>query len=158
MAKSRAEERDNYGKNSELAFDDASLLHISALVGIDLGCSIEMIDKNTEIINKMEVARRELYFQNIKREKSGKSGEECEENDKSEKDVPVYINTGDITLEELCSDYEHSDVDIEEQQMKKLRGMFSGGKIGRKRSPALDCVKQSLGIGVLRRRKKDKRF
>ena len=69
MAKSRAEERDNYGKNSELVIADASLLHIGSLVGIDLGCSIEMIDKNIDIINKMEIARRELYFQNIKREK-----------------------------------------------------------------------------------------
>nr|XP_020184312.1 golgin subfamily A member 6-like protein 22 [Aegilops tauschii subsp. strangulata] len=67
MAKIRAEERDNYGKNSDLVPTDASLLHISSLVGIDLGCSIEMIDKNLEIINKMEIARRELYLQNIKK-------------------------------------------------------------------------------------------
>ena len=122
-----------------------------------MGCSIEMIDKNIEIINRMEIARRELYFQNIKREESGKTGEECKEEGDNKKEVPTYINTGDITLEELCSDYDHSDVDIEEQQMKKLRGMFSGGKSGRKRSPALDCVKQSVGIGVLQIRRKGRR-
>ena len=74
--------------------------------------------------------------------------------EKDKEDNPVHINTGDVDIDGLCSDLEHSDVDIEEQQYKKLRGVFSGKKSGKISSPALDCVKQTIGIGVLRRRKK----
>ena len=122
------------------------------MVGIDLGCSIDMIDKKLDIINKMEKARRDIYFQNIKREKKDeekKSGEIVEEC----RDTPVYINNGDVDIDGLCTDLDHSDAEIEEQQYKNLKGMFSGKKGGKKSSPALSCVKQSIGIGVLRRKK-----
>ena len=55
----------SYGKNLDLNCANPSLLHLSSLVGIDLGCSIDMIDKNLEIIRKMEIPRREIYFQNL---------------------------------------------------------------------------------------------
>ena len=68
MAKIRAEERDNYGKDSVPEFVNPSLLQISSMVGIDLGCSIDLIEKNIDIINKMDKARIEIYFQSVKRE------------------------------------------------------------------------------------------
>ena len=74
MAKIRAEERDNYGKDSISEFANPSLLEISSMVGIDLGCSIDMIEKNVDIINKMEKARKEIYFQSIKRESTEEVG------------------------------------------------------------------------------------
>ena len=39
-----------------------------------------------------------------------------------------YINTGDVDVDEICSDLEHSDADIVEKEFKKLRGMFSEKK------------------------------
>ena len=152
MAKIRAEERDNYGKDSVFEFANPSLLQISSMVGIDLGCSVDMIAKNVDIINKMERARREIYFQSVKRENIDEVGETKREMEEGS-DTPVYINTGDMNVDELCSDLEHSDADIEEQQYKNLKGFFSGRKGARKSSPALSCVKQSVGIGVLRRKK-----
>lgn len=65
MAKIRAEERDNYGMASDPNIPNPSLLHMSSLVGIELGCSIDMIDKNIEAIRKMEIARKEFYLNNI---------------------------------------------------------------------------------------------
>lgn len=57
----RGEERYNYGKNADPYAVNSSLLHMTSLVGIDLGCSIEMIDKNMKVIQKMEIARKEFY-------------------------------------------------------------------------------------------------
>lgn len=54
LAKIRAEERDNYGKTPNPNTPNPSLLHMTSLVGIDNGCSIDMIDKNVEAIRKME--------------------------------------------------------------------------------------------------------
>ena len=74
MAKIRAEEIDNYGKNLDAEFAESSLLRISSVVGIDSGCSIDMIDRNLDIIKKMEMARKEMYFQNIQNDKARGGG------------------------------------------------------------------------------------
>lgn len=55
LPKIRAEEIDNYGKSVNPSTSNPSLLHMTSLVGIDLGCSIEMIDKNIEVIQKWKL-------------------------------------------------------------------------------------------------------
>lgn len=116
-----------------------SLLHISSLVGIDLRCSIDMVDKNLETIRKMEIARREIYFQNIAGKRKEEEGIKYMES--KSYNTPVHINTGDVNVAELCSDIEHSDAEMEEQQYLKLRAIFTGRKSNKICSPALSCVK-----------------
>ena len=47
-------------------------------------------------------------------------------------DTPVYINTGDVDFDGLCSDLEHSDAEIEEQQYKFLKDCSLGKKEAKK--------------------------
>lgn len=59
LAKSRVEARDNYGNNTDPSTsENDSLMHMTSLIGIDPGCSIEMIDKNIAMIQKMEKVRK----------------------------------------------------------------------------------------------------
>lgn len=58
LGKIRAEERDNYGKTPDPTTTNPSLLHMTSLVGIDLGYD----RKNIEVIQKMEVARRSSTY------------------------------------------------------------------------------------------------
>lgn len=38
---------------------------MSDMVGIDIGCSIEMVERNIDIIHKMEQPRKDFFIQNI---------------------------------------------------------------------------------------------
>ena len=152
IAKLRAEERDNYGMSTYPNVVNPSFLHISSLIGIDLGCSIEMVEKNLEAINKMEIARRELYLQNIKKERE--MGVKNDETQRNPPDTPVLIDTGDLTIEELCSDLENSDADMEEEHYKHLRAIFSGRKNRKEGSPAMSGGKQSIEVAVLKKGRK----
>lgn len=51
LAKKRAADKNDYGNlsNSPPDNDKSSLLHMSDMVGSDLGCSIEMVEHNLEI-------------------------------------------------------------------------------------------------------------
>ena len=52
--------------------------------------------------------------------------------------TPVHIDTGDVGLDDICLDLEHSDAELEEHQFVKLRNMFSGKK-GRKNRISHQC-------------------
>lgn len=51
------------------ADSEPSLLHMPDLVGIDLGCSIDMVEHNLDVINKMEQSKKDFYFYNINNRK-----------------------------------------------------------------------------------------
>ena len=59
------------------------------MVGIDLGCSIYMIDKNLDIIKKLEEARRDMYFQNIKTKNDGEK-KRIDKREEEIVDIPVH--------------------------------------------------------------------
>ena len=43
-------------------------------------------------------------------------------------DTPVYINTGDVDIDGLCSDLDHSDAEIQMDHfshLKKLKTLFN---------------------------------
>lgn len=62
LAKIRAEERNNYGSLADPTSSNASLLRMTSLVGVDLGCSIDMIDRNIEIIKKNGTSQKRLLL------------------------------------------------------------------------------------------------
>lgn len=72
---------------------------------MDLGCSTEMIDHNLDIIQKMEQARKDFFFRDIanKEKKRGKY----------KMGSPGPIDTGDVALNELYSDDEHANTELE---------------------------------------------
>ena len=51
---------------------------------------------------------------------------------KEEKVTLVHTNAREVDIYEICSDSEHVDAEIEDQQYIKLRGLFSGKKSGKK--------------------------
>lgn len=71
--------------------------------------------------------------------------------------TPVQIEAGDAILEGLCSDWEHSDAELEEEKFEKVRKKISGGKMNRDSSPIMNYVKHSVSIGPLKRRGRRKK-
>lgn len=68
VAKERAPAKDNYGMDTDPSSSIVSLLHMSALVEVDFGkygCSIEIVDRNLDIIKKMKQVRKDFFLQNI---------------------------------------------------------------------------------------------
>lgn len=102
LAKERAAAKDDYGMNFELSSHNSSLLFMADKIGVDLGCSIGMINQNLDIIAKMEQSRKDFYFQNIANKPK-----------KDEDKKTNLIDTGEVSLKELCSNEDHSDAEIE---------------------------------------------
>lgn len=117
MAKGRAAERDNYGNDSDSSNSNASLLKLCALVGINLGCSIDMVEHNLDIIKNMEQSRKDFFQQNI-----------ASKNNIHEPSSPGTIDIGDADLKDLCSENEHFDAELEEDYFDHLKNIFSSGK------------------------------
>ena len=131
LAKERAAAKDNYGNSDDLDVFNSSNISLAAMasmVGIDLGCSIEMIETNLDIMRDLEQARVDIIKNNLKHH----GGE-------MEPSSSVHIDTGDAELEELCSDQEN---DIENDlDFNELRQIFSAKKKWVSSSSALGCVK-----------------
>lgn len=60
--------KDNCGNRLDPNCPNASLLHLTCLVGIDHGCSIDMVEHNVDMTKKMKHARVDLF------QKNGESG------------------------------------------------------------------------------------
>ena len=87
-------------------------------MGIDLGCALDMVNQNLDLISNMEQARRDLYLQSIKNK----------EERKGEGSSPSLIDIGDVELEDLCSEGDNSEGDIEIEHYDKLKKIFSSNK------------------------------
>lgn len=62
LAKEWAAAKNNYGESSLDDFpNNNSLMHLTSLVGIGLGCSIETIEHNLDIIRQLEIARKNIF-------------------------------------------------------------------------------------------------
>lgn len=146
LAKERAADKDNYGKNELLSAERISLFDMSSRVGIDLGCSIEMINQNIDLVASMEQARRDIYLQSLNIQKNI-----------DEPSSSNQIDIGDAVLEELCSDQDHSDVEMEMDYYDNLKKIFSSNKKVRGGSPTNSCGKHTISIGGLARRKYKKK-
>ena len=92
---------------------------MASMVGIDLGCSIDMVDNNLEIMRNLEQARQDMMRQNL--------NDSVQEMTHSS---PVHIDTGDADLEEFCSDTESENFDNTEVCFDDLRQIFSAKKNG----------------------------
>ena len=103
LAKERAADKDNYGKSSTISDERVYLFKMVKNVCVELGCTIDLVNQNLELISNMEQARRNLYLQNIK-------NQEEEERTKSS---PSPIDIGDAVLEDLCLGDDHSDAELE---------------------------------------------
>lgn len=117
LAKERVAAKDDYGINYELSAHNFSLLFMADRIGIDLGCSIGLINQNLDIIAKMEQSRKDFYIQNI-----------ANKGKKEEDQKTSLIDTGDVDLKELCSDEDHSDAEMEMDYFAHLQKIFSSGK------------------------------
>lgn len=56
LAKERGAAKDDYGKNDHLTtfdYDRPSLMKLTSMVRIDLGCSIDMVEHNLNIIRNV---------------------------------------------------------------------------------------------------------
>ena len=87
-------------------------------VGIDLGCALDMVTHNLDLISNMEQARRDIYLQNL----INKNREEKKD------DYPSLIDIGDVELEDLCSEGDTSDDDVENEHYDKLKKIFSSNR------------------------------
>ena len=85
-------------------------------VGVDLRCTIDMVNQNLDQIANMEQARRDIYLQSLKN-KEEKRGE-----------LFKSIDIGDADLEDLCSEADHSDVELELDYYDNLKKIFSSNK------------------------------
>ena len=133
LAKERAAAKDNYGNSDDLDIFTCSNITLAAMasaVGIDLGCSMEMIDTNIDIMRNLEQARQDIMKQNLV-------------NDKLEVLIssPVHIDTGDADLEEFYSDKEDDALDMHDLEYAELRKIFSAKKKWKSSSTAMSCVK-----------------
>lgn len=112
LAKERVADKNAYGNSSysPSTNDKFSLLHMYDVVGIDLGCSIEMVEHNLEIIEKMEQVRKDFYIQNI-----------ADKKDIQEPSSLGPIGTGGTDISELCSDNDHSDAEVDsDAEVKRI--------------------------------------
>ena len=136
-AKERAAAKDNYGKNHDLNCHDASLLFMADKIGIDLGCSINMVESNLDIIAKMEQCRKEFYLQHICQKKE----------EEGHHDGSNLIDIGDVDLKELCSDEDHSDAELEMDHFTHLKNFFSRTRKTSLNSPGFSCGKIASVLG-----------
>ncbi|XBI13318.1 hypothetical protein VPH35_140065 [Triticum aestivum] len=141
LAKERAAAKDNYGKFQNLNCHDISLLDMADKIGIDLGCSINMIESNLDIIARMEQCRKEFYLQHIckTKEEEGQLGE------------PNLIDIGAVDLKEICSGDENSDAELEMDHFTHLKRFFARTKKNSLNSPGFSCGKTA---SIIWRRKK----
>ena len=116
LAKQRAVDKNNYGKTHISDEESSSLLFMANKIGIDLGCTIYMVNQNLEIIERMEQSRKDFYFTHLKQK------ETVVQNEIS------LIDTGDLSLKELCSDGDHSDAEMEMDYYAHLKNIFATGK------------------------------
>ena len=72
-------------------------------VDVELGCTIDLVNQNIDLIVNMEHTRRELYLQNIKNQ----------EGETKINSSPSSIDIGDVVLEELCTEAGHSATELE---------------------------------------------
>ena len=135
LAKERAAAKDDYGNSDDnlnvLNQSNITLSDMAHLVGIDLGCSLDMVETNLEIMRKLEKVRYDLMIQ------ASKNNNETA----NEQSSPVRIDTGDAAIEELCLDGDNSDLDIEEACFEKLKQVFSTKKTWNNNSPISSCAK-----------------
>ena len=67
--------------------------------------------------------------------------------------TPIQIDIGDANMAELCSDKEHSNAEVEENYHDQLEKKLLG-KFFQEGSPAISCVKHSVAINFLEKRRK----
>ena len=123
LARERAAAKDNYGNFDNLDvfnFPNNTLADMASMVGIDLGCSLDMIDTNLEIMRNLEQARRDVFRQNLKDNVVDMTSSS-----------PVHIDTGDVDIEELLSNQENEKTDTEGLCFDDLRHIFSAKKNGK---------------------------
>lgn len=145
LAKERVAAKDNYGNSFESLHDNSSLLFMADKVGIDLGCTIQMIDHNLDIIRKMEQSRHDFYNQQMNKEEASKT------------DIDInLIDVGDVDIKDLCSDDDHSDSNLEMDYYSHLKNIFASGRKNSSGSPGMSCGKSTVKIGGYKRRKKKK--
>ena len=82
---------------------------MTACIGIDVGCTLDMIENNVELMKKLEVARLDMYIS--KERDSNKENTFCS---------PSIIDTGDAYLNELLSNGENYKASMEEKYLNKL--------------------------------------
>lgn len=83
---------------------------MASLIGLDLGCTIEMMGHNLDTFRALESARLDLFQQNLK-----KTNEKCQTEDISE------FKTSDLgVIEDLASDND-SELDILEDILEKIQ-------------------------------------
>ena len=133
LAKERAAAKNNYGNSDDLdvfTCSNLTLATMASAVGIDLGCSLEMINTNIDIMRILEQARQDIMNQVIA-------------NDKVEEipSSPVHIDTGDADLDDLCSDGENDAIGIHDLGYAELRQIFSAKKKWKSSPTAMSCVK-----------------
>lgn len=66
FAKERATKKDKYGKNDALSSQKTSLINMPSLIGVNLGCSVAIIDQNLDLISIMEQDRKYFYLKKTK--------------------------------------------------------------------------------------------
>ena len=87
-------------------------------IGVDLGCTIDMVNQNLDHIANMEQARRDLYLHTIKNQ----------EGETKINSSPSHIDIGDVVLEELSSRDDHSDTELELDYYDNLKKIFSSNR------------------------------
>ena len=142
LAKERAAEKDNYGKDSTLFDEKNSLYDMASKVGIDLGCALDMVAQNLDLISNMEQARRDIYLQNS----INKNREEKKD------DSPSLIDIEDVELEDLYSEGDNTEDDIEKDHYDKLKKIFSSNRKMRGGMPAFGAGEKSILSGGNRMR------
>ena len=70
-----------------------------------------------------------------------------QKNDFLETKESNLIDTGDVSIRELCSDDDRSDAELEMDYFSHLKNIFTSGKQGSNGSPGLTCVKPVVSIG-----------
>lgn len=145
LAKERAADKDNYGKSSTISDERVYLFKMVKNVCVELGCTIDLVNQNLELISNMEQARRNLYLQNIK-------NQEEEERTKSS---PSPIDIGDAVLEDLCSGDDHSDAELELDYYDNLEKIFSSNRKVKIGTSANSVGKHAISIWGRGERKKE---
>lgn len=107
---------------SFISESNISLVQMAQVIGVDLGCSIDAIDANTQVLRDLEVARINLYKKTM-REKEN-NGELLQKTGQLDPEVTLDVEETD---EENDLDF-----DLAEILMNHLKTPRSGKKKGRK--------------------------
>lgn len=102
------------------------------------------VDQNLNLIANMELARRDMYLQKI-----------ATKNDKKEDSSPGPIDTGDALLQELCSNEDHSNAEIETNYYGHLKKIFSSSPKWKKGTPGKTSGRYPVSIGGLGKNQKN---